>query len=140
MTKELYNELIDKRVITDTKMTLDYINENKLKLEDIITVPAILAMYLGKEEIVEDNIIVDENDVIEITEVDPPTNEPIIDSVTIVETDVEETNDSDKSTEDTSIEPVVDEVEAKEEVLVEEETSPIVEKTVIEEKPKTKKK
>lgn len=138
MTKELYNELMDKRVITDTKMTLDYINENKLKLEDIITVPAILAMYLRKEEIVEDNIVVDENDVIEITEVDPPTNEPVIDSVTIVETDIEETNDSDKS-EDTSIEPVVDEVEAKEEVLVE-ETSPIVEKTVIEEKPKTKKK
>lgn len=139
MTKELYNELIDKRVITDTKMTLDYINENKLKLEDIITVPAILAMYLGKEETVEDNIVVDENDVIEITEVDPPTDEPIIDSVTIVETDTEETNDSDKSTEDTSIEPVVNEVEAKEEVLVE-ETSPIVEKTAIEEKPKTKKK
>lgn len=139
MTKELYNELMDKRVITDTKMTLDYINENKLKLEDIITVPAILAMYLGKEEIVEDNIIVDENDVIEITEVDPPTNEPIIDSVTIVETDTEETNDSDKSTEDTSIEPVVDEVETKEEVLVE-ETSPAVEETVVEEKPKTKKK
>jgi len=139
MTKELYNELMDKRVITDTKMTLDYINENKLKLEDIITVPAILAMYLGKEEIVEDNIVIDENDVIEITEVDPPTNKPIIDSVTIVETDTEETNDSDKSTEDTSIELVVDEVETKEEVLVE-ETSPIVEETVVEEKPKTKKK
>ena len=50
MTKELYDELMDKRVITDTKMTLEYINENKLKLEDIITVPAILATYLGKEE------------------------------------------------------------------------------------------
>lgn len=139
MTKELYNELMNKRVITDTKMTLDYINENKLKLEDIITVPAILAMYLGKEEIVEDNIVVDENDIIEITEADSPTNEPVIDSVTIVETDVEETNDSDKSIEEDSIEPVVDEVETKEEVLVE-ETSPIIEETVVEAKPKTKKK
>lgn len=139
MTKELYNELMDKRVITDTKMTLDYINKNKLKLEDIITVPAILAMYLGKEEIVEDNIVVDENDIIEITEADSPTNEPVIDSATIVETDVEETNDSDKSIEEDSIEPVVDEVETKEEVLVE-ETSPIIEETVVEAKPKTKKK
>ena len=130
MTKELYNELMNKRVITDTKMTLEYINENKLKLEDIITVPAILATYLGKEEIVEDDIVVDENDVIEITEVDPPTNEPIIDSVTIVETDVEETNNSDEST---------DEVETKEEILVE-EISPVIEETIVEEKPKTKKK
>ena len=130
MTKELYNELMDKRVITDTKMTLDYINENKLKLEDIITVPAILAMYLGKEEIVEDDIVVDEKDVIEITEVDPPANEPIIDSVTIVETDVEETNNSDEST---------DEVENKDEILVE-EISPVIEETIVEEKPKTKKK
>lgn len=130
MTKELYDELMDKRVITDTKMTLEYINENKLKLEDIITVPAILATYLGKEEIVEDDIVVDENDVIEITEVDPPTNEPIIDSVTIVETDVEETNNSDEST---------DKVENKEEILVE-ESAPIVEETIVKEKPKTKKK
>lgn len=130
MTKELYDELMDKRVITDTKMTLEYINENKLKLEDIITVPAILATYLGKEEIVEDDIVVDEKDVIEITEVDPPVNEPIIDSVTIVETDVEETNNSDEST---------DEVENKEEILVE-ESAPIVEETIVKEKPKTKKK
>lgn len=130
MTKELYNELMNKKVITDTKMTLEYINENKLKLEDIITVPAILATYLGKEEIVEDDIVVDENDVIEITEVDPPTNEPIIDSVTIVETDVEETNNSDEST---------DEVENKEEILVE-ESAPIVEEIIVKEKPKTKKK
>ena len=130
MTKELYNELMNKRVITDTKMTLEYINENKLKLEDIITVPAILATYLGKEEIVEDDIVVDENDVIEITEVDPPTDEPIVNSVTIIETDIEETNNSDEST---------DEVETKEEILVE-ESAPIVEEIIVKEKPKTKKK
>ena len=131
MTKELYNELMDKRVITDTKMTLDYINENKLKLEDIITVPAILAMYLGKEEIVEDDIVVDENDAL--------TDEFITDSGAIVETDVEETNNSDKSIEDTSIESSVDEVENKEEILVE-EISPVIEETIVKENPKTKKK
>ena len=122
MTKELYDELMDKRVITDTKMTLDYINENKLKLEDIITVPAILAMYLGKEEIVEDDIVVDENDAL--------TDESINDLGAIAETDVEETNNSDEST---------DEVETKEEILVE-ESAPIVEETIVKEKPKTKKK
>ena len=131
MTKELYNELMDKRVITDTKMTLDYINENKLKLEDIITVPAILAMYLGKEEIVEDDIVVDENDAL--------IDEFITDSGAIAETDVEETNNSDKSIEDASIESGTDEVENKDEILVE-EISPVIEETIVEEKPKTKKK
>ena len=131
MTKELYNELMDKRVITDTKMTLDYINENKLKLEDIITVPAILATYLGKEEIVEDDIVVDENDA--------STDESINDSGAIEETDVEETNNSDKSIEDTSIESSVDEVKNKEEILVE-EISPVIEETIVKENPKTKKK
>lgn len=131
MTKELYNELMDKRVITDTKMTLDYINKNKLKLEDIITVPAILAMYLGKEEIVEDDIVVDENDAL--------TDESITDSGAIVETDVEETNNSDKSIEDTSIESGADEVENNDEILVE-EISPAIVETDVEEKPKTKKK
>lgn len=131
MTKELYNELMDKRVITDTKMTLDYINKNKLKLEDIITVPAILAMYLGKEEIVEDDIVVDENDAL--------TDEFITDSGAIAETDVEETDNSDKSIEDASIESDADEVENKDEILVE-EISPVIEETIVEEKPKTKKK
>lgn len=131
MTKELYNELMDKRVITDTKMTLDYINKNKLKLEDIITVPAILAMYLGKEEIVEDDIVVDENDAL--------TDESITDSGAIAETDVEETNNSDKLIEDTSIESGADEVENNDEILVE-EISPAIVETNVEEKPKTKKK
>ena len=35
MTKELYNELLDKRLITDNAITLDYINEHKLELKDI---------------------------------------------------------------------------------------------------------
>ena len=131
MTKELYNELMDKRVITDTKMTLDYINKNKLKLEDIITVPAILAMYLGKEEIVEDDIVVDESDVL--------TDKSITDSGVIAETDVEETNNLDKSIEDTSIESGADEVENNDEILVE-EISPAIVETNVEEKPKTKKK
>lgn len=127
MTKELYDELMDKRVITDTKMTFDYINENKLKLEDIITVPAILSMYLGKEEIVEEDIIVDENIV---DENDTSTDESITDSEVIEETDVEETNNSDELT---------DEVETKEEILVE-EISPVIEETIVKEKHKTKKK
>ena len=131
MTKELYNELMDKRVITDTKMTLDYINKNKLKLEDIITVPAILAMYLGKEEIVEDDIVVDENDAL--------TDESITDSGAIAETDVEETNNSDKLIEDTSIESDADEIENNDEILVE-EISPAIVETDVEENPKTKKK
>lgn len=110
MTKELYNELVKKGLITDTKMTLEYINAHKLELKDIITVPAILATYLKKEEtnceIVEDNV---EGTVVE----------EIVEEVK--ETVVEET-----------VETVVETVEeVKEEIVVDE--------PVKEEKPKAKK-
>ena len=110
MTKELYNELVKKGLITDTKMTLEYINAHKLELKDIITVPAILATYLKKEEV---NCEIVENNVVE-TVIEP-----------VVETVVEET-----------VEPVVETVvetveEVKEEIVVDE--------PVKEEKPKAKK-
>lgn len=85
MTKELYNELVKKGLITDTKMTLEYINSHKLELKDIITVPAILATYLKKEvtncEIVEDNV--------EKTVVEETVEETVVEET--VETVVEET-------------------------------------------------
>lgn len=118
MTKELYNELVKKGLITDTKMTLEYINAHKLELKDIITVPAILATYLKKEEanceIVEDNV---EETVVEETV-------ETVDEETVVEP-VEEV----KETVETVVEETVEEV--KEEIVVDEPEK--------EEKPKTKK-
>lgn len=94
MTKELYNELVKKGLITDTKMTLEYINSHKLELKDIITVPAILATYLKKEvtncEIVEDNV---EETVVEET-VETAVEETVVEETVVeetVETVVEET-------------------------------------------------
>lgn len=138
MTQEVYNELVNKRIITNTKMTLKYINEHKLELKDIITVPAILAMYLGKEEIVEDNIVVDENDIIEINEVNPPTDETIVDSVIIVSNDNDETLEVEHS--EISDENIVDMQNSTENDnnLIEESTH--VEKVSVKEKSKTKKK
>lgn len=138
MTQEVYNELVNKRIITNTKMTLKYINEHKLELKDIITVPAILAMYLGKEEIVGDNIVVDENDIIEINEVNPPTDETIVDSVIIVSNDNDETLEVEHG--EIGDENIVDMQNSIENDnnLIEESTH--VEKVSVKEKSKTKKK
>ena len=108
MTKELYNELLDKRLITDNAITLDYINEHKLELKDIITVPACLDEYLkgyvAPEITVEEVVVVNEKDIIEVTEVDEtPELEPVVDTVVIEE---EETTITD--------EILVDETEVEE--------------------------
>lgn len=50
MTKELYNELRSKGLITKPHMTFDYINKHKVELKDIITVPAQLEKYLNNAE------------------------------------------------------------------------------------------
>ena len=44
MTRELFNKLVEMKLITDTQMSFDYINKYNLTLKDIITIPAILEM------------------------------------------------------------------------------------------------
>ena len=71
MTKELYNELLNKKLITDPKMTLDYINKYKIELKDIITIPAVLADILNEynTELESEEIVVDDASTVE-TEVE----------------------------------------------------------------------
>jgi hypothetical protein len=57
MTKELYNELRSKGLITKPYMTLDYINKHKVELKDIITVPAQLEKYLNNAETVVEPVV-----------------------------------------------------------------------------------
>ena len=56
MDKKLYDELVNRNIITDTFMTLEKINEKGIKLEDIITQPEmykIFSKYVSNEEVVE---------------------------------------------------------------------------------------
>ena len=56
MDKKLYDELVNRNIITDTFMTLEKINERGIKLEDIITQPEmykIFSKYVSNEEVAE---------------------------------------------------------------------------------------
>ena len=96
MTRELFNKLVEMKLITDTQMSFDYINKYNLTLKDIITIPAILEM-LTEKPVVEETVV--EETVVEET----------------VETVVEET-----VVEETVVEEIVVEEEAKEEIVVDE--------------------
>ena len=101
MTKELYNELVKKGLITDTKMSLEYINKYNLTLEDIITIPAILEM-LTKGPVVEETVeTVVEETVVEETVVEE-TVETVVEETVVEETVVEETAET--------VETVVEEI------------------------------
>ena len=57
MDKKLYDELVNRNIITDTFMTLEKINERGIKLEDIITQPEmykIFSKYVLNEEVNEE--------------------------------------------------------------------------------------
>ena len=45
MDKKLYDELVNRNIITDTFMTLEKINERGIKLEDIITQPEMYKIF-----------------------------------------------------------------------------------------------
>jgi hypothetical protein len=93
MTKELYNELVKKGLITDTKMSFEYINKYNLTLEDIITIPAILEM-LTKGPVVEETVV--EETVVE---------ETVVEETVVEETVVEETVET--VVEETAVEEIV---------------------------------
>lgn len=56
MTRELFNKLVEMKLITDTQMSFDYINKYNLTLKDIITIPAILEM-LTEKPVVEETVV-----------------------------------------------------------------------------------
>ena len=77
MTRELFNELVEMKLITDTQMSFDYINKHNLTLKDIITIPAILEMLTEKpveETTVEETV----ETVVEETVVEEETKEEIV--------------------------------------------------------------
>lgn len=102
MTKELYNELRSKGLITKPHMTFDYINKHKVELKDIITVPAQLEKYLNnteivvepveevKETVIEPVVEVKEETVEEVKETVVETVEEVKEEIVVDEPEVEE--------------------------------------------------
>lgn len=110
MTKELYNELVDRGFITDTFLTLDKINEMKMELKDIVTQPLSYDYFAKKYdntpveepavETIKEPITIKEEEIIEIVE--EPVEEPVIKDVEI---------ETLEYVEEASEEIVVDEIE-----------------------------
>ena len=105
MTRELFNKLVEMKLITDTQMSFDYINKYNLTLKDIITIPAILEM-LTEKPVVEETMVEETVETVVEDTVVEETVETVVEET--VETVVEET-----------VETVVEE-EAKEEIVVDE--------------------
>ena len=90
MDKKLYDELVNRNIITDTFMTLEKINERGIKLEDIVTQPEmykIFSKYVSNEEA---------NEEIQPTQ---PTN-PVDDPDKVVDDQDKVVDDQDKMVDD----------------------------------------
>ena len=90
MDKKLYDELVNRNIITDTFMTLEKINERGIKLEDIVTQPEmykIFSKYVSNEEANEE------------TQPTQPTN-PVENQDKIVDDQDKIVDDQDKIVED----------------------------------------
>ena len=119
MDKKLYDELVNRNIITDTFMTLEKINERGIKLEDIVTQPEmykIFSKYVSNEEVDEE------------TQPTQPTN-PVEDPDKVVDDQDKVVEDPDKVVEDPD--KVVDDPEKDVEVEpIKEEEGIVVDDTV----------
>lgn len=114
MDKKLYDELVNRNIITDTFLTLEKINENGIKLEDIITQPEmykIFSKYATSEEVEEIvNPKEDETMVVpvkdnEVTTTEPENNEPTPDVEPKKDVEVEPTKEEEGIVVDDNISP-----------------------------------
>ena len=117
MDKKLYDELVNRNIITDTFMTLEKINERGIKLEDIVTQPEmykIFSKYVSNEEANEEtqptqpiNPVDDPDKVVEDPDkvVDDPEKDVEVEPGT--ETEVEPIKEEEGIVVDDTVEPVV---------------------------------
>ena len=117
MDKKLYDELVNRNIITDTFMTLEKINERGIKLEDIVTQPEmykIFSKYVSNEEANEE------------TQPTQPTN-PVVDPDKVVDDPDKVVDDPEKDVEvepgtETEVEPIKEE----EGIVVDDTVEPVV--------------
>ena len=116
MDKKLYDELVNRNIITDTFMTLEKINERGIKLEDIVTQPEmykIFSKYVSNEEA---------NEETQPTQLTNPVEDPdkvVDDQDKIVENPDKVVDDPDK---DVEVEPIKEE----EGIVVDDTVEPVV--------------
>ena len=124
MDKKLYDELVNRNIITDTFMTLEKINERGIKLEDIVTQPEmykIFSKYVSNEEADEE------------TQPTQPTN-PVENQDKIVDDQDKIVDDQDKVVEgpekDVEVEPgtetEVEPIKEEEGIVVDDTVEPVV--------------
>lgn len=109
MDKKLYDELVNRNIITDTFMTLEKINERGIKLEDIVTQPEmykIFSKYVSNEEVDEE------------TQPTQPTN-PVEDQDKVVD-------DQDKVVDDPEKDVEVEPIKEEEGIVVDDTVEPVV--------------
>ena len=116
MDKKLYDELVNRNIITDTFMTLEKINERGIKLEDIITQPEmykIFSKYVSNEEANEE------------TQPTQPTN-PVADPDKVVDDQDKIVDDQDKIVEGPEKDVEVEPIKEEEGIVVDDTIEPVV--------------
>lgn len=116
MDKKLYDELVNRNIITDTFMTLEKINERGIKLEDIVTQPEmykIFSKYVSNEEVDEE------------TQPTQPTN-PVEDPDKVVEDQDKVVEDPDKVVDDPEKDVEVEPIKEEEGIVVDDTVEPVV--------------
>ena len=116
MDKKLYDELVNRNIITDTFMTLEKINERGIKLEDIVTQPEmykIFSKYVSNEEANEE------------TQPIQPTN-PVDDQDKIVDDQDKIVDDPDKVVDDPEKDVEVEPIKEEEGIVVDDTVEPVV--------------
>jgi hypothetical protein len=118
MDKKLYDELVNRNIITDTFMTLERINERGLKLGDIITQPEmyeIFSKYTSNEEVAEpitqpvkneETQTIQPNPVVETEKEAEVESEKEVEVEPEKETEVEPTKEEEGIVVDDTVEPV----------------------------------
>ena len=116
MDKKLYDELVNRNIITDTFMTLEKINERGIKLEDIVTQPEmykIFSKYVSNEEANEE------------TQPTQPTN-PVENQDKIVDDQDKIVEDPDKVVEGPEKDVEVEPIKEEEGIVVDDTVEPVI--------------
>lgn len=123
MDKKLYDELVNRNIITDTFMTLEKINERGIKLEDIVTQPEmykIFSKYVSNEEV---------NEETQPTQSTNPVEDPdkvVDDQDKIVENPDKVVDDQDKVVDDPDKDVEVEPIKEEEGIVVDDTVEPVV--------------
>ena len=130
MDKKLYDELVNRNIITDTFMTLEKINERGIKLEDIVTQPEmykIFSKYVSNEEVNEEtqptqptNPVEDPDKVVE----DP--DKVVEDPDKVVDDQDKVVEDPDKVVDDPEKDVEVEPIKEEEGIVVDDTVEPVV--------------